>query len=130
MDRCASPSFWRNKSCGCLNREESGKRSQQQKKRYKIVLHPEQRQILEKRVQNGEESDSQICEARIILLADQSPQGSSLTDKQIAAKLNISRFKVEYARTRFAAPAEIQRRARYGVERARSDPRARLLRIE
>jgi hypothetical protein len=78
----------------------------------------------------GKGSSDEVLATQIILLADQSPQGSGMTDKQIAAKLNVSRFKVEYARTCFVAPAEIKRRARTSVERSRSDPRARLLRIE
>ena len=117
-------------SCGCLNREASSKRSQQLKKRYKVFLHQEQRQMLDILIQEATGSSDEIVEAKIILLADQSPQGLGLTDKQIAVELNVSRFKVEYARTRFAAPSEIQRRMRKSVERTQADPRARILRIE
>lgn len=118
------------KSCGCLNREASGKRSQQSKKRHKVVLRPEQRRAFERLIEEGKSSSDDALTVRIILLADQGSQGSSWSDRQIATDLKVSCAKVAYTRTLFVAPSEIKRRARSSGERTRSNPKARLLRIE
>lgn len=117
-------------SCGCLNRELSGMRAQECRKRYIVVLQPELRQTFENLAEQAKSSNADVLNAQIMLLADQGPQGLGWTDKRIAAEIHTSRSKVEYARTRFVAPSEIKRRSRNTVERTRTDPRAGLLRIE
>jgi hypothetical protein len=118
------------RSCGCWNREASIKRSQRLKKRYRVILKTEQRKTFEEIIQQRKDSSNDVLKARIILLADESSQGAGWSDKRIATELNISRFKVEHARMLFVAPDELKRRMRNGVERTRTDPKARLLRLE
>ena len=109
------------KSCGCLNRELSRERAHLLKKRHRVVLTQAERQ----RFQEAADIESQI-----LLLSDESEMGQRLTDKQISQQLGITRTKVEYIRTKFAAPQEIKRRAALALQQIKRDPRQQQLRIE
>ena len=109
------------KSCGCLNRELSSRRARLLKKRHRVVLTQEERSKL---------SSQPDTATQIILLADESQDGPSLTDAQIAKQLGITRTKVEYVRTKFAAPQEIRRRAVFALQERARDPRRQQLRTE
>ncbi len=109
------------KSCGCLNRELSSNRARLLKKRHRVLLTKEARSQL------SEQADTA---AQILLLADESANGPSLTDVQIAERLGVTRMKVEHVRTKFAAPHEIRRRAAFALQQMKRDPRRHRLRIE
>ena len=109
------------KSCGCLNRELSSTRARLLKKRYRVLLTKEHRSQFSAR---GD------LAAQILLLADESPNGSRLTDGQIADRLGVTRMKVEYVRTKFAAPHEIRRRAEFALKQIQQNPRRQRLCIE
>jgi len=108
------------KSCGCLNRELSGERARFLK-RHRVFLTQAERQQLQK--QNN-------IESQILVLSDESETGPHLTDKQIIEHLGVTRTKVEYTRTKFAAPEEIRRRAGSALKQMAQDPRRKQLRLE
>jgi hypothetical protein len=108
------------KSCGCLSRELSSQRARL-RKRHRVVLTKAQREKLQ---QIGD------IDSRILLLSDAGEAGSDLTDQQISERLNVSRMKVDYVRTKFAAPHEIRRRAVFALQQMKRDPRRNELRIE
>ena len=109
------------KSCGCLNRELSSQRARLLKKRHRVLLTEAGRQQLQE-IGN--------LESQILLLSDESEAGPHLTDKQISEHLGVTRTKVEYTRTKFAAPEEIRRRAISALKEMARDPRRRQLRLE
>src|SRR5205807_1732621 len=109
------------RSCGCLNRELSSQRARLVKKRHRVLLTEAGRQQLQE-IGN--------LESQILLLSDESEAGPHLTDKQISEHLGVTRTKVEYTRTKFAAPEEIRRRAISALKEMARDPRRRQLRLE
>lgn len=115
-------------SCGCLNREFTGKRAQKIRKRYRVVLEGLQREHLKTELERGELSLERALEARAILLADEGPEGPSMSDIEIAEKLDITKGKAEYIRMTVAAPDVVKKRMQSRLEKARRDPRVRQLR--
>jgi hypothetical protein len=104
-----------------MNRELTAKRARLLLKRHRVILSERDHAKL---LADGSRA------AQIILLADESQSGPRLTDAQIAKRLGVTRMKVEYTRTKFAAPHEIQRRVAFSLQRIASDPRRKQLRIE
>jgi len=116
-------------SCGCLNRELTGRRAQKLRKRYRVILEDLQRKALEAELARGVWAAERALELKAILLADEGPSGPSLSDTEIADKLGVTRFKAEYIRMTFAAPEVVKKRMQAALEKARHDPRARALRL-
>lgn len=117
------------RSCGCWGQEIRSQKSREARKRYRVLLSGDERSQLE-RIVHESADDYAVFKAQVVLLADQGSGGPAWTDRQIAHELQVKPSKVEYARTLFASPAEIQRRLRRSVERTRLDPKARELRIQ
>jgi hypothetical protein len=118
------------KSCGCLGRENRLKEALKADRRNSVILEPSERLRLESLVGSRLTPKTSAIDARILLLSDQSNRGASLTDPEIAKRLGVTREKVAYVRTRYAAPDVVKRRMKAAVEKARTDPQARKARIE
>ena len=114
-------------SCGCYGREAVVKGALKSLRRRSIKLSAEERSSLEIAAQGKDEN---ALNARIILLSDQGPMGPSLTDAEVAQRLDITRHRAQYARNKHVAPEVIKKRARAAIEKARIDPKARMSRIE
>lgn len=116
-------------SCGCYAKEMSRKGILEKKKKYKVVLTTEQRRELETQIKECILSSEENIRIQILLLADQSPSASSLTDEEIAARLRISKDKAYYTRTTFCDPNFKKRQIEYARERLKR-PHARFLRLQ
>ncbi len=68
----------------------------------RILLSDAERRSLEQTVRTGRHHARTIAHARILLLSDESPDGSSWTDRQIAEALHCAVSTVENVRRRFA----------------------------
>ena len=67
-------------------------------KRYQVTLADEERQALVALISTGKASAHKLTRARILLQADQSPQGPSWSDQQIHQALHVGRLTVERTR--------------------------------
>lgn len=114
-------------SCGCWAREACLRGALKSKRRNSVVLQPQERRRLESLARN--KSDD-ATHARILLLSDQSEEGEGLPDAAIAERLGVSRYKVSYVRESHAAPEVVKKRMKAAIERARTDPYARALRVK
>lgn len=72
------------------------------KKRYIVTLSEPQRQQLKELISAGTAPARTLAHARILLKADQSPQGPDWKDDTIAAAVEVSHPTVERVRKRFA----------------------------
>jgi Homeodomain-like domain len=70
-------------------------------KTYVVTLSPEERFSLEKLVSTGRTSAKRQTHGRILLKADTSQEGTSWSDEQICAALDVSCSTVERVRKRF-----------------------------
>ena len=71
-------------------------------KRYHVELSPEGRQHLEHMVNTGTHKPRTLTRARILLLADEGPNGPGKTDAQIRESLGVCGRTVAATRERFA----------------------------
>jgi hypothetical protein len=115
------------KSCGCFGNEMRRKGSLEKKKKYKVILTAEQRQELESKIKDSALPLEEKLKSQILLLADQSSNAPSQTDKEIAKNLSITTDKAYYARVIFADP-EFITRAKQRSRQMLLDPRTRQLR--
>jgi Homeodomain-like domain len=67
-------------------------------KRYKVTLTDEERQALLALLSKGKAAAHKLTRARILLQADQSPQGPAWSDAQIQQALHVGRMTVERTR--------------------------------
>ena len=70
-------------------------------KRYRVTLTPPERQELQQLISRGKADARKLAHARILLQADESQQGPSRTDQDIAGSLNVATRTVERVRERF-----------------------------
>jgi transposase len=70
-------------------------------KRYKVTLTDEERQNLLASISKGKAAAHKQARARILLQADQGPQGPAWTDEQIQQALHVGRMTVERPRQAF-----------------------------
>ena len=70
-------------------------------KRYRVTLTAEERQDLQKMVSTGKTAAKKIVRGRILLLADQAPEGPAKSDPEIIEALGCGRATVERIRKRF-----------------------------
>jgi transposase len=70
-------------------------------KKYIVQLDTKQRQMLESLLSGGKESARSQMHARILLKADQGPEGPGWTDERIAEALSVGRATVERVRKRW-----------------------------
>lgn len=70
-------------------------------KRYRVTLTESERDDLRKMVRVGKTAAQKLVRARILLLADQSEGGSSMSDPEIVESLGCGRASVERIRKRF-----------------------------
>lgn len=70
-------------------------------KRYKVTLTDEERQDLFALISKGKAAAHKLTRARILLQADQSPQGAAWTDEHIQQALHVGRMTVERTRQAF-----------------------------
>ena len=70
-------------------------------KRYKVTLEDEERQYLLALISKGKSAASKLTRARILLQADQGPQGPACSDEQIHQALHVGRMTVERTRQAF-----------------------------
>ncbi len=70
-------------------------------KRYRVTLTQPERQELQQLLSHGKADARKLTHARILLQADESEQGPSRTDQEIAGSLNIATRTVERVRERF-----------------------------
>ena len=70
-------------------------------KRYRVTLTGEERQDLQKMVSTGKAAAKKLVRGRILLLADQNPEGSAKSDPEIIDSLGCGRATVERIRKRF-----------------------------
>ena len=67
-------------------------------KRYKVTLSPEERQDLLALVSKGKAAAYKLTRARLLLRADQGPEGPAWSDQRIAEALEVSAKTVERTR--------------------------------
>lgn len=85
-------------------------------KRYKVTLIDTERQELLAVISKGKAAAHKLTRARILLQADQGPQGPAWSDEQMQQALHVGRMTVERTRKAFVE---------YGIEAALSrKPRA------
>ena len=72
------------------------------RKKYLVRLTVAERAGLQQRLAGGRAPARQLTHARILLKADQGPEGPAWTDARIAAALDTSRPTVERVRRRYA----------------------------
>jgi transposase len=70
-------------------------------KRYRVTLTESERGDLRKLVSVGKAAAQKLVRARILLLADQAQDGSSMSDPEIVESLGCGRASVERVRKRF-----------------------------
>ena len=70
-------------------------------KRYKVTLTDEERQALFALISKGKAAAHKLTRARVLLQADQSPQGPGWSDEQIHQALHVGRMTVERTRQVF-----------------------------
>ena len=70
-------------------------------KKYRVFLNGKKRSDLKRLVNTGTEKARKITRARILLLADESPSGSSKKDKEIMEALGVCARTVAATRERF-----------------------------
>lgn len=70
-------------------------------KRYKVTLTDEERQDLFALISTGTAAAPKLTRARILLQANQSPQGPAWSDAQIQQALHVGRMTVERVRQAF-----------------------------
>jgi len=70
-------------------------------KRYRVTLTAEERQDLQKMVSTGKAAAKKLVRGRILLLADQNPEGPAKSDPEIIDSLGCGRATVERIRKRF-----------------------------
>src|SRR5688572_7476344 len=70
-------------------------------KRYLVTLTERERAALGQRVATGRATARVLTHARILLKADEGPQGPAWTDEQIATALDASRSTISRVRQRF-----------------------------
>lgn len=67
-------------------------------KRYKVTLTDDERQALLSLISKGKVAAHKLTRARILLQADQSPQGPAWSDERIHQALHVGRMTVERTR--------------------------------
>ena len=70
-------------------------------KKYRVTLTEDERAALGRRLSAGRASSRELARARILLKADQAPDGPAWTDTAIAAALDVSVCTIERVRRRF-----------------------------
>ena len=70
-------------------------------KRYKVTLIDEERQDLRAVISKGKAAAHKLTRARILLQADQGPQGPAWSDEQMQQALHVGRMTVERTRKAF-----------------------------
>jgi len=70
-------------------------------KNYRVTLTPEERQTLHDLIGAGKGAARRLAHARILLKADQSPNGAAWTDAAIAEAVEVSIPTIERVRRRF-----------------------------
>jgi hypothetical protein len=70
-------------------------------KRYRVTLTTEERQQLRQRLAVGRAAARSLLHARVLLKADEGPEGPAWTDEQICGALEVSDTTVERIRRRF-----------------------------
>lgn len=70
-------------------------------KRYRVTLTKEEREELRAWIRNGHRSSGKLLHTRILLKADQGPQGPCWTDERIAEALECGVATIERVRQRF-----------------------------
>src|SRR5919109_2591696 len=71
-------------------------------KKYRVTLTEDERAALGQRAATGRGSARELAHARILLKADQGPDGPAWADQAIAAALDVSVPTIERVRKRFA----------------------------
>lgn len=71
-------------------------------KKYRVFLNGKKRSELKRLISTGTDKARKLTRARILLLSDESPRGSSRKDKEIMEALDISARTVAITRQRFA----------------------------
>lgn len=82
-------------------------------KRYIVTLTPEERIQLRQMIRTGNHKARKLTRARILLKADQAPEGPAWTDKKIVQALEVGLSTIERLRKRFVEegyPAALNRR--------------------
>jgi transposase len=69
--------------------------------KFKVTLTAEERQSLEHLVSTGKAAARKLAHARILLLADEGPDGLRRTDEEIVAALQVSLSTIARVRKRF-----------------------------
>ena len=103
-------------------------------KRYKVILTDEERQNLLALISTGKTAAHKQARARILLQADQGPQGPAWTDEQIQQALHVGRMTVERSRQAFVehgidAALNRKKRTMPGNQKFDGDKEAHLIAI-
>jgi hypothetical protein len=103
-------------------------------KHYKVTLTPEERQDLLALVSTGNAAAYRLTRARILLQADQGPQGPAWSDVHIHQALNVGRKTVERTRETFVevgleAALQRKKRARPGNQKFDGSKEAHLIAV-
>ena len=69
--------------------------------KYKVTLSVAERQSLDRMVSSGKAAARKLVHARILLLADEGPDGPRCTDEEIGAALNVGLSTIVRVRRRF-----------------------------
>ena len=100
----------------------------------KVTLTPEERQHLLALVSTGKAAAYRLTRARIVLQADQSPQGPAWSDAHIPQVLNVGRKPVERTRETFVevgleVALQRKKRARPGNQKFDGSKEAHLIAV-
>lgn len=103
-------------------------------KRYKVTVTDEERQNLLALISKGKAAAHKLARARILLQADQGPQGPAWSDEQIQQALHVGRMTVERTRHAFVehgmdAALHRQNRATPGNQKVDGNKEAHLIAI-
>src|SRR5688572_9869653 len=92
-------------------------------KKYLVTLIPEERTALHDLITKGKGAARRLIHARILLKADQSPDGPACADATIAAAVEVGTATVERVRRRFVEHGVEAALDPYFVEQPRVYPR-------
>lgn len=93
-------------------------------KKYRVTLTTEERHQLQERIAAGRAAARSLMHARVLLKADEGPDGPAWTDEQITAALEVADTTVERTRRRFVEEGletALGRRSSQRVYRRRLD---------
>lgn len=89
----------------------------------RVTLNKNERELLESVINNGKQSMRKFNRAKILLLADEGPEGPSLIDREIAEKLDVSTETVARVRRLFVSEGKVENILNFNHNKAGRPPK-------